>query len=339
MDISVIIPVYNAENYVTKAVESALQIPEVREVLLIEDGSPDNALEICRYLAEKDSRVKLLRHPDRGNHGAGASRNLGLQNASCPFIAFLDADDFYLPNRFETDKRVFAENPDADGVYNAIGVHHYDPEAQELSSQVFPNQLTTVHTFVQPEELFPSFIQLSKGVGYFSLDGLTIKNNILKQIDYCFNDGLRLHQDTEFMIRLAYYARLFPGEIRYPTAMRGVHSENRITRNYFDKKNRNINQEKLWISLYEWAKKDKIPDKYLKQIGRIKVVRSILAHSYFVSWFIFIKSVLKDRNILIKPGFYNQIHDHLFGRNQISRLFLKIKNKIQRILHIGNNSL
>ncbi|MBP7508037.1 MAG: glycosyltransferase [Prolixibacteraceae bacterium] len=339
MEISVIIPVFNAEKYVAKAVASALQFPEVKEVLLIEDGSPDNAIQVCRNLAADHDRVKFLQHPDKGNHGAGASRNLGLQNTSYPFIAFLDADDFFLPNRFEADKKVFTEIPNADGVYNAIGVHYYDPEAQERFCHVFPNQLTTVLTVVQPEILFPSFIHLSKGVGYFSLDGLTIKKDILKKIDYCFNDGLRLHQDTEFRIRLAYYARLFPGEISYPAAMRGVHSENRIARNYFDKKNRNINQEKLWISLYEWAKKDKIPDKYLKQIGRIKVVTSILAHSYFVSWFIFIKSVLKDRNILIKPVFYNQIHDHLFGRNQLSRLLLKIKNKIQRILHIGNNLL
>ncbi|MBH2023635.1 MAG: glycosyltransferase, partial [Flavobacteriales bacterium] len=78
MKISVIIPVYNAEKYVSQAVESALQLDEVFEIILVEDKSPDNALEVCKELAEKHERVKLFQHPDQGNHGAGASRNLGL---------------------------------------------------------------------------------------------------------------------------------------------------------------------------------------------------------------------------------------------------------------------
>ena len=57
MKISVIIPVYNAEKFVTNAVESALQFDEVCEVILVEDKSPDNALEVCKALAEKHERV------------------------------------------------------------------------------------------------------------------------------------------------------------------------------------------------------------------------------------------------------------------------------------------
>jgi glycosyltransferase involved in cell wall biosynthesis len=78
MNISVIIPVYNAEKYVAQAVESALQFEEVYEVILIEDKSPDNALIICEELTQKYDRVKLFQHPDKGNHGASTSRNLGI---------------------------------------------------------------------------------------------------------------------------------------------------------------------------------------------------------------------------------------------------------------------
>ena len=104
MKISVIIPVYNAEKYITQAVESALQFEEVCEVILVEDKSPDNALEVCKNLAKTFDRVTLYQHPDKGNHGAGASRNLGMKMATGDYIAFLDADDFYLPNRFEAEK-------------------------------------------------------------------------------------------------------------------------------------------------------------------------------------------------------------------------------------------
>ena len=95
MKISVITPVYNAEKYITQAVESALQFPEVWEIILVEDQSPDNALEVCKTLVTNyPERVKLYQHPDKGNHGAGASRNLAISKATGEFIAFLDADDF-----------------------------------------------------------------------------------------------------------------------------------------------------------------------------------------------------------------------------------------------------
>ena len=284
-DISVIIPVYNAEEYVTSAVNSSLQFSEVKEILLIEDGAPDNSLEICKELELRYARVKLLQHPDRGNHGAGASRNLGLANASCPYIAFLDADDFYLPNRFQVDKKVFAENPAADGVYNALGIHYYSKHAESIYKNISGKELTTVTEYIDSITLFESFIGLGPLYGHFSLDGLTIKKEILEKMDIWFNPTLRLHQDTEFRIRLAYSARLFPGEIKVPTVKRGVHSENRIINIQFDNKQKYTHQKKLWDSLYDWAKTEKIPAQYIKQIFKLKLIRSLLVYNHFLESF------------------------------------------------------
>ena len=153
MKISVITPVYNAEKYITQAVESALQFPELYEIILVEDKSPDNALEVCKKLAEKHDRVKLFQHPDKGNHGAGASRNLGMKNATGDFIAFLDADDYYLPNRFDAERELF-KNPEVDGVYGAIGVHYYSEKAKEQYFPIFGNRLTTVYKKHSPKEVF-----------------------------------------------------------------------------------------------------------------------------------------------------------------------------------------
>ena len=122
MEISVIIPVYNAEQYVHDAVQSALKQPETSEVLLVEDCSPDNSLKICRELEKKYKKVKLLRHPGGKNLGAGASRNLGIKKAGFDFIAFLDADDYYLDERFCKAGELFKSFPDIDGVYESVGV-------------------------------------------------------------------------------------------------------------------------------------------------------------------------------------------------------------------------
>src|SRR5690606_1248107 len=98
--ISVIIPVYNAAAFVEQAVQSALTQPEVSEVILVEDGSEDKSLPICEKLASQNDIITLLRHPGGVNKGAGASRNLGIQHTKNEWIAFLDADDYYLENRF-----------------------------------------------------------------------------------------------------------------------------------------------------------------------------------------------------------------------------------------------
>jgi glycosyltransferase involved in cell wall biosynthesis len=69
-------------------------------VILIEDGSPDNALDICRQLEQEYEKVKLFQHPNGENRGAGASRNLGLTKAKHSYIVFLDADDELIGDRF-----------------------------------------------------------------------------------------------------------------------------------------------------------------------------------------------------------------------------------------------
>ena len=89
--VSVITPVYNAEKFLTEAVNSAIHLDEVGELILIEDNSPDGALDLCRELEKQYDKVKLLTHPKNENRGAGASRNLGVRNAKFDFISFLDA--------------------------------------------------------------------------------------------------------------------------------------------------------------------------------------------------------------------------------------------------------
>lgn len=97
--ISVIIPVHNAEKYIDNAVQSVMEQNYTNwELLLIENGSEDASLDICKKNAEKDSRIQVLKEK---NKGAGSARNTGLCSAEGEYIVFIDADD-YLP-----DKSVF----------------------------------------------------------------------------------------------------------------------------------------------------------------------------------------------------------------------------------------
>ncbi len=90
--ISVVVPVYNAEKYLDKCVESILaQGVEGLELLLVNDGSKDSSLAICNAYAERDSRIKVL---DKPNGGVSSARNLGLDNATGEWVTFVDSDDW-----------------------------------------------------------------------------------------------------------------------------------------------------------------------------------------------------------------------------------------------------
>lgn len=92
MKISVIVPVYNAEKYISRCVDSILkQIYSDWELLLVDDGSKDGSLAILNDYAKKDCRIKVF-HQE--NAGAGAARNVGLDNAIGEYIVFIDSDDF-----------------------------------------------------------------------------------------------------------------------------------------------------------------------------------------------------------------------------------------------------
>ena len=95
MSISVIIPCYRAAATLRRAVDSALTgAPADLEVLLVDDGSPDDTGALCDELAAADPRVRALH---RANGGAGAARNTGLDAAHGDWVLFLDADDALLP--------------------------------------------------------------------------------------------------------------------------------------------------------------------------------------------------------------------------------------------------
>lgn len=253
MQISVVTPVYNAARFIVKSTESALAQPEVAEVILVEDASTDNSLEICQQLAAKDARVRLLRHPNGENRGAAVSRSLGMQASSCEYLAFVDADNFYLPNRFVTAKKIFASTPDCEGVYEAIGIHIFDDAGRErwVKSNRHPvDQLVTLTQAVAPEKLGEALI--SGRYGGLTLDGLVLKRSVLEKSGLMAAE-LRLHQDTDFIIRCALVARLYPGKLDEAVAMEGVHGNNRFSaprppwQTY-------QNRMAFWMSLYRWAR-------------------------------------------------------------------------------------
>lgn len=246
LDVSVVVPVYRAGRFLRRCVMSALAQPQVREVILVEDGSPDDSLEVGRKLAaEHPGRVRLVQHPDGGNHGAGASRNLGAEIATSRFLAFLDADDYYLPGRFAHDADVFAAHPDAQGVYNALGTTFEDEAGRTWYRKSGFPELTTMKKAVAPEELFFAMNPIGPQ-GRFAFDALTLRREPFLQTPRFGN--LEIGEDTLLLAQMALLLRLYPGSIHQPVALRGVHGGNRVQ----DIKALRMGTKQLFRALEAW---------------------------------------------------------------------------------------
>lgn len=268
IEISVIIPVYNAAEFLEKAINSAARFQEVKEIILAEDRSTDHSLEICQKLASEISKVKLFRHPNGENRGAGASRNLGIDNATCDFIAFLDADDYYLPNRFDVEKKLFSD-PHIEGIFGAIGTEYLTEKGKlEFESKFKEVSLSTVNYPAEGEEVFQGLLSLTpKTFGTsFHLNSLTVRRQSMEHHKIRFNESLRVHQDTELIIRLAYHCHLKTGIIDQAIAIRGIHDDNRITKIVKYTPQYNQRQFLLWKSMYDWAVSNRISPEYKKRI-------------------------------------------------------------------------
>ena len=97
--ISVIVPVYNAEQYLPKCIESILHQKSFSdlELVLVNDGSRDKSLDICREYAAQDGRVKVI---DKANGGVSSARNCGIESAEGEWLTFVDADDWLVESAF-----------------------------------------------------------------------------------------------------------------------------------------------------------------------------------------------------------------------------------------------
>lgn len=135
--ISVIVPIYKAEKYLRRCVDSILsQTFTDFEVLLIDDGSPDKSGVICDEYASKDSRVRVF-HKDNG--GVSSARNLGLDNAQGEYTIHVDPDDWVEPNMLE-DLYAKAKEEDADIVICDYYIN-YEKNKKEIYVKQQPSKL------------------------------------------------------------------------------------------------------------------------------------------------------------------------------------------------------
>ena len=119
--VSIITPIYNGIDFLDNAVKSVLsQTYKNWELFLVDDGSKDDSYKKAVNWSEKDKGIRVLHHPNHENKGVSATRNLGIYHANGHYVAFLDCDDEWLPEKLEKQIAVMRKYPETVMTYALV---------------------------------------------------------------------------------------------------------------------------------------------------------------------------------------------------------------------------
>jgi glycosyltransferase involved in cell wall biosynthesis len=126
--VSVVIPAYNAEQYIRRALDSVLsQTWQAGEIIVVDDGSTDRTEDILKYYSDKIIYIR------QSNFGASVARNTGIERATGNWIAFLDADDQWLPTKLEMQNRHLQDNSDLVWTYGNYWIFDSHGKSRKLA--------------------------------------------------------------------------------------------------------------------------------------------------------------------------------------------------------------
>lgn len=185
--LSIIIPVYKSEAYLSKCIESVLnQDYDLYEVILINDGSPDNCGSICDLYASNNAKVSVIH---QNNLGVSAARNNGIQKAKGKYIWFVDSDDWIENNCFSSIVSIL-EKEDLD----ALQIGYYTASNKGVHSIDFRNKIKT--NVCNPIDYVNNNLFIGAACCTIFKRSIAIDNNIT------FDTNLKLAEDQLFLLSI-----------------------------------------------------------------------------------------------------------------------------------------
>ncbi len=202
--VSVIMCFFNAGPWIAEAIESVLaQSISNIELILVDDGSTDNSSAVARFYASRlPDQVIYADHPGHINRGLTISRNTGISLASGAWVAFLDADDCWLPEKIENQLRLSDLNPEAAMICEASTFWYSwnDPSATDACVKVG----VPADKMYRPYELFEQLYPLGSGAAPCP-SGLIIRADALREIggfENSFSGIYGLYEDQAFLAKV-----------------------------------------------------------------------------------------------------------------------------------------
>lgn len=153
MKISVIMASYNYAQYLEEAIDSVInQSYKDWELIIVDDGSSDNSVEIIKKYCQKDSRIKLLQHLDNQNKGLKETILMGIENATGEWVAFLESDDFWRVNNLFEKVKIIEKYPEVKLIFNRVDfiandknnkrrARNFEKTQKKLAKMTFPKNM------------------------------------------------------------------------------------------------------------------------------------------------------------------------------------------------------
>ena len=216
--VSISIPFYNSERFLAEAIDSVLaQTYANWELLLVDDGATDGSAEIAReYAAKSDGQIRCLEHPGHRNCGVNAARNLGARSGHGEYLAFLDSDDVWLPQKLEFQIELMNTHPESGMIFGSTE-YWYDWDIDGSPQE--PNHIPCLvpgGTMYSP----PTLLTMSYPLGNFGApcpSSFLVRRSAFDRVggfDECFHpETYQLYEDIAFLAKICLSSPVFVSDV------------------------------------------------------------------------------------------------------------------------------
>lgn len=201
--VSIITPFFNAEPYFEEAIESVVaQTYDNWELLLVDDGSTDGSTAISQsYAKQYPGKIIYLEHEGHQNKGKSTSRNLGICEAKGKYIALLDADDVYLPQKLEKQVAILEAQPEAGMVYGpTLYWYSWTGQLKDRWRDRVGRLGVKSNTLIQPPHLLTLY--LKNGGTIPCTCGLLVHKALAMEVELFDENIQHLHEDQVFLAKI-----------------------------------------------------------------------------------------------------------------------------------------
>lgn len=244
-ELSIILPVYNVENYISHCLDSLLKIENINyEILLINDGSTDKSREICDKYAQLYNTIITVIHKENG--GVSSARNKGLELANGEWIFFCDPDDWI-------DSKLFS-NIDLNSDFDLINFGYskdYNNKSFKVSNKagIYNTEKDFLHT------------------SFYGVCFTLLRQDIIKNNNISFSSNLKLGEDIEFIIKYLSFSKKY---IVYQECIYHYVVRENSAMNSLSTQRRNVYDSLILLeNIYEWFEKRTLPNWLELRIARI----------------------------------------------------------------------
>ena len=234
---TVIVPIYKVEKYLKKCITSILnQTYKDFELLLIDDGSPDNCPKICDEFKRKDKRVKVIH---KKNGGLVSARNIGVKNASGKYICYVDGDDWIRPNLLEEVNKIITDNKDLDMViFNIERVFEDYNQILDFDIENGLYDKQKLEEYIYPFMMYDNRKSFCKGLIFPAACNKIYRKELLEK-HHCKDERIKMGEDNAFVFECLVYSNkvYFVNKVFYeynqlnPTSFNNSYDKNRFENN------------------------------------------------------------------------------------------------------------